>query len=53
MYDGNKEGKNRMAKSQPKKKINKKFPSNKGTNRNRQKNPMMKGKKEQKDLLAE
>ena len=32
---------------------NKKFPSNKGTNRNRQKNPLMKGKKEQKDLLAE
>ena len=32
---------------------NKKFPSNKGTNRNGQKNPMMKGKKEQKDLLAE
>ena len=33
---------------------NKKFPSNKGTNRSGQKkNPMMKGKKEQKDLLAE
>ena len=32
---------------------NKKFPSNKGTNRRTKKTPMMKGKKEQKDLLAE